>query len=101
MLLVVATTQRQPVLGALPAGAPAGAEVVLGLAVALLILPVALPVGRRVAVLLAAGRRVDVGVGGSGAQRLGYPPLAHRAHPGPLGVQVGLPLAVGQPLSEP
>src|SRR6266508_2307241 len=119
-LLVVVAAQRQPRLGArrrlrhrpavgladlvgvLSVGAPTVAEVVLGLAVTLLLLvwPVALhQLGRWVAVLLAAGGRV--GVGGPGAQRLGHPPLAHRAHPGTLGLLVGQLLALSQPLGQP
>jgi hypothetical protein len=86
-------------VGALPVAAPTVAEVVLGPAVALLVLPVALPLGRRLVVPLAAGRWV--GVGGPGAQRLGHPPLANRTRPGALGMQVSLPLAVGQPLRQP
>ncbi len=120
VVLLVVASQRQPVLGArwrlrhrpavgladavgaLPVGAPTVAEVVLGLAVALLVLPVALPVGwlgRRGAGLLPAGGRV--GVGRPGTQRLRHPPLANRARPGALGVLVGLPLAVGEPLGQP
>ena len=81
VVLLVVAAQRQPVLGerrplrqppavgladvvgALPVSAPTVPEV-LGLAVALLALPVALPVGRlgrRVTGLLAAGRQVGVG----------------------------------------
>jgi hypothetical protein len=78
VLLVVIARQRQPrlhprrrlrlvpavgladVLGALSVGAPTVAGVVLGLAVTLLTRPVALPVGRRVAGLLAAGRSGSV-----------------------------------------
>ena len=73
MLLVLVAAQRQPrlgawrrlrhrpavvmpdVLGALPVGTPTVAEVVLGLAVALLALPVTIPLGWRGAGLLAVG----------------------------------------------
>jgi hypothetical protein len=88
------------VLGVLPVGPPTVPELALGLPVALLALPVALPVGRLdrlAAALLPAGRRV--GVAGSGAQRLRHPPLGHRTRPGPLSVQVSLPLTVGEPLA--
>jgi hypothetical protein len=74
------------VLGVLPVGPPTVPELALGLPVALLALPVALPVGRLdrlAAALLPAGRRV--GVAGSGAQRLRCDvELAQQVLPGSL-----------------
>jgi hypothetical protein len=68
------------------------------LAVAVLVLPVAVPVGWWVAGLLAAGGRVG---SSPGRAVLRHPALGHRAPPGPVGVQVGLLLAVDQPLRQP
>jgi hypothetical protein len=84
---------------ALPVGTPIVAELVFGLTVALLVLPLALLVGRRDAGLLAASRRIEVP--GPGAERLRHPPLGQRAPAGPLGVLLGLPLAVDAPLRRP
>ena len=88
-------------VGALPVGLPTVAEVV-GLAVALLTLPIALPVGRlgrRVAMLLAVGGRLAVD--GPGAQCLRHPPFGVRTRMAPGSILVGLLLAVGEPLGQP
>jgi hypothetical protein len=50
--------------------------------------------------VIAAGRRL-VGVAGPAAQRLGHPPLGHRARPGALGVLLDLLLTVGEPPGQP